>query len=82
MLGGPEEIRTPNPLHAMEVRYRCATGPRRFTRSKLPKLRVSSKILPPYQKQDKQYLTKITDWIITKGQADLSTDLAVILGIC
>ena len=24
---GPEEIRTPNPLHAMEVRYRCATGP-------------------------------------------------------
>lgn len=27
MLSGPEEIRTPNPLHAMEVRYRCATGP-------------------------------------------------------
>ena len=30
---GPEEIRTPNPLHAMEVRYRCATGPCRNIQS-------------------------------------------------
>lgn len=26
-LGGPKEIRTPNPLVANEVRYRCAMGP-------------------------------------------------------
>ena len=27
LICGPEEIRTLNPLHAMEVRYRYATGP-------------------------------------------------------
>lgn len=28
VMSGPEEIRTLNPFHAMEVRYHCATGPK------------------------------------------------------
>ena len=45
---GPEEIRTLNLLHAMQARYRCATGPKSFSDYNLkpPKCEAVLRISP------------------------------------